>query len=99
MHGVRFLCSVAHCEVSSRKCRDDHDVADNAWKGGSLNTAEPAWSVRVAAGTQAWHEYVPIRSRGSTAADRLQIYRSFNFGSIATVVSHEGQMLVTLPVT
>lgn len=69
------------------QCRDDHDVADNAWKGGSLNTQEPAWSERVAAGTQAWHEYVPIRSRGATAADRLQIYRSFDFGSIATVVS------------
>ena len=62
-------------------------MADNAWKGGSLNTQEPAWSERVAAGTQAWHEYVPIRTRGSTAAERLQIYRSFDFGSIATVVS------------
>ena len=52
-----------------------------------MNTKEPEWSVRVAVGTQAWHEYVPIRTRGPTTAERLQIYRSFNFGSIATVVS------------
>lgn len=77
------ICMVSRMVSQLIQCRDDHDVADNAWKGGSLNTQEPAWSERVAAGTQAWHEYVPIRSR----ADRLEIYRSFDFGSIATVVS------------
>lgn len=62
-------------------------MANNAWKGGAANNAEEvAWSVRMAAGTQAWHEYIPIRSRGPTTSDRLQIYRSFNFGSIATLV-------------
>jgi alkaline phosphatase D len=72
---------------------DDHDVADNAWKGGSLNTKEPEWRSRVANGTQAWHEYVPIRTQGQTTAERLNIYRSFTFGSIATVAVVEGRFL------
>ena len=63
-------------------------MANNAWKGGAKNTAKDVtWSERMAAGVQAWHEYVPIRSAGPTEADRLKIYRSFNFGSIATLVS------------
>nr|QOL01235.1 putative extracellular protein TR9_042 [Trebouxia lynnae] len=71
---------------------DDHDVANNAWKGGAKNTAKGVtWSERMAAGVQAWHEYVPIRSAGPTEADRLKIYRSFNFGSIATLAVVEGR--------
>ncbi|KAL0047501.1 hypothetical protein WJX82_005010 [Trebouxia sp. C0006] len=55
---------------------DDHDVANNAWKGGAKDTASVPWSERMAAGVQAWHEYVPIRSAGPTKADRLKIHRT-----------------------
>lgn len=65
---------------------DDHDLADNAWSGGAANhdeADEGAFAARRAAAVQAYHEWLPTRV--PNAADPLQIYRSFDFGTLASL--------------
>lgn len=41
---------------------DDHEVANDAWKGGAENHSpetEGAWDARLAAARKAWHEWMP----------------------------------------
>ncbi|MBC7437281.1 MAG: alkaline phosphatase D family protein [Bdellovibrionales bacterium] len=65
---------------------DDHDIANNAWSGGAgahdPNT-EGSWVARRSAAIQAWQEWVPIRL--PEPANPLKIYRSFNFGNLASL--------------
>jgi alkaline phosphatase D len=64
---------------------DDHEFADNAWKGGALEhdpATEGAWSERKAAAEQAYFEWMPIREQ---AGDR-RIYRRLQFGSLVDLV-------------
>ena len=66
---------------------DDHEFADNAWTGGANNHdpwfGEGEWSPRRRAATQAYREWMPVRE----PSDRqpFQLYRSFRFGSLATL--------------
>lgn len=65
---------------------DDHDVADNAWSGGAANhdsASEGSFAERRAAAVQAWQEWLPVRV--PDAAAPLKIYRSFDFGSLASL--------------
>jgi alkaline phosphatase D len=65
---------------------DDHDVADNAWSGGAKNhdpATEGSFAARRAAATQAFREWLPIRM--PDPADLQKIYRSFDFGSLASL--------------
>ncbi|WP_189686481.1 alkaline phosphatase D family protein [Pseudorhodoferax aquiterrae] len=65
---------------------DDHDVADNAWSGGAANhdsASEGSFAERRAAAVQAWQEWLPVRV--PDAANPLKIYRSFDFGSLASL--------------
>ncbi|MFF4953581.1 alkaline phosphatase D family protein [Streptomyces chattanoogensis] len=60
---------------------DDHEFADNAWKGGAVNHtpgAEGDWSQRMAAAKQAYFEWMPVRPSvaGTT-------YRRLRFGRLA----------------
>lgn len=44
---------------------DDHETANDAWKGGAENHQpedEGGWSERVAAALQAYHEWMPVRT-------------------------------------
>lgn len=65
---------------------DDHDVADNAWLGGAENhdeTTEGSFAARRAAAVQAFHEWLPTRL--PDPANPLRIYRSFDFGTLASM--------------
>lgn len=65
---------------------DDHDLADNAWSGGAANHdegAEGTFNARRAAAVQAYHEWLPTRL--PDPALPLQIYRSFDIGTLASL--------------
>lgn len=65
---------------------DDHDLADNAWSGGAANhdeTSEGSFAARRAAAVQAYHEWLPTRL--PDPANPLLIYRSFDFGTLASL--------------
>ncbi|MDX2178476.1 MAG: alkaline phosphatase D family protein [Bryobacteraceae bacterium] len=59
---------------------DDHESANNAWKGGAQNhqpETEGDWETRKAVSAQAWREWMPVRETPYGA-----IYRSFRFGDL-----------------
>jgi alkaline phosphatase D len=65
---------------------DDHDLADNAWSGGAANhdeADEGSFAARRAAAVQAYHEWLPTRL--PDPANPLLIYRSFDFGTLASL--------------
>jgi len=65
---------------------DDHEFANDTWNGGAENhdpAKEGPFSARRAAALQAYHEWMPIRLPDATKNDR--IYRSFDFGSLASL--------------
>lgn len=65
---------------------DDHEVANDAWKDGAENhtpTTEGDFALRRAAAVKAWREWLPVREQDS--ANPLQIYRSFDFGSLLSL--------------
>ncbi|MGJ7546320.1 alkaline phosphatase D family protein [Variovorax sp. LT1R16] len=75
-----------HARVPLIAVWDDHDVADNAWSGGAANHEEPAegsFAARRAAAVQAYQEWLPIRL--PDPAKPLQIYRSFDIGTLASL--------------
>ena len=62
---------------------DDHESANDAWKGGAENHtegAEGAWSERFAAAHQAYAEWMPVRYEPGG-----QLYRRLDFGSLASL--------------
>lgn len=64
---------------------DDHEFADNAWKGGAANhqpATEGDYKARVAAAVRAYYEWMPIRQ---VHADRRRIDRSFRLGDLAEI--------------
>jgi phosphodiesterase/alkaline phosphatase D-like protein len=72
---------------------DDHETANDSWKGGAENhqsATEGDWIARRDAALQAYYEWIPIRdpgqrqpSDGATASSPLtQGYRSFRFGDV-----------------
>lgn len=66
---------------------DDHDVAGNGWVGGaSAHDAhrEGPWEERLAAGRQAWTEWLPVRL--PVPGDPARIYRHLPLGSLADLL-------------
>ncbi len=65
---------------------DDHEIANNSWKDGAENhnEGEGEYAVRKAAAIRAYHEWLPIRDRVKGGAG--PIYRSFNYGGIASLI-------------
>ena len=75
-----------HAKVPVIAVWDDHDVADNAWTGGAQNHdpgTEGSFAARRAAAMQAYREWLPIRL--PDPADPQKIYRSFDFGTLASL--------------
>ena len=75
-----------HAKVPVIAIWDDHDLADNAWSGGAANHdegSEGSFVARRAAAVQAYHEWLPTRR--PDPADPLKIYRSFDFGNLASL--------------
>ena len=73
---------------------DDHEVANDTFKGGAENHTEGAegrLTDRRAAAVQAWHEWLPVRA--PDAKDLLKIYRSFDFGGLAAMHMLETRLI------
>ncbi|HEX4895831.1 MAG TPA: alkaline phosphatase D family protein [Solimonas sp.] len=73
---------------------DDHETADNSSRDAAVNhtpETEGDWAVRVAAGLQAFYEWLPVRQ--VDAADPRKNYRSFRFGDLAELVMLEERLL------
>lgn len=73
---------------------DDHETADNSWKGGAVNhnevgASEGDWSLRVSAGLQAFYEWMPIRQ---TNADLRKNFRTFRLGTLADLIMVETRL-------
>jgi phosphodiesterase/alkaline phosphatase D-like protein len=75
---------------------DDHETANDSWKGGAENhqsATEGDWIARRDAALKAYYEWIPIRepgqrqqSDGATASSPLtQGYRSFSFGDVLSL--------------
>jgi alkaline phosphatase D len=79
----------AHAVISTI---DDHELADNAWSGGS-DTHDPAvngpWENRKRAALRAWEEWTPSRVRPGTLGE--PIYRSLEVGSLFTLMVLESR--------
>ncbi|MDT0496430.1 alkaline phosphatase D family protein [Algiphilus sp. W345] len=72
---------------------DDHETANDSWSGGAENhqpDSEGDWLLRVAAATQAYHEWLPIRTPDPSLLTR--IYRRFDFGDLAELVMLETRL-------
>jgi alkaline phosphatase D len=67
---------------------DDHEIADNAWRGGAHNhnngAEEGPWAARRAAAMQAYYEWLPVRPPQPGLRER--IYRAFAFGDLAELI-------------
>jgi alkaline phosphatase D len=64
---------------------DDHELVNGIWKDGAEghDASEGSFTARRAAAAQAWREWLPVRV--PDPANPLQVYRSFNFGNLATL--------------
>lgn len=65
---------------------DDHEVANDSWRGGADNhdpATEGDFFARRAAALQAYHEWMPVRL--ADPADPLRIARSFDFGELLSL--------------
>jgi alkaline phosphatase D len=65
---------------------DDHELANNAWKGGAQNhqpETEGPWDLRRAAAYRAYLEWLPVREQAGLTP---RLYRSFRFGALADLV-------------
>jgi alkaline phosphatase D len=75
---------VFHAKMPLIAVWDDHEVSNDSYKDGA-QAHDPAtdgvYTVRRAAGLQAFHEWMPIR----TDSDKTKIYRSFDFGSLVSL--------------
>lgn len=71
---------------------DDHESANDAWRGGAQNhdpATEGDWWLRREVATRAWYEWLPVRE----PVDRslLAAWRSFDVGGLLTVTVVEAR--------
>lgn len=85
----------AHARAAFICVWDDHETANDAWVGGAQNhnpVKEGDWRARKAAALQAYFEWMPIRSP-KAGSDPAAIFRSFEFGDLATLAMVETRLL------
>jgi alkaline phosphatase D len=65
---------------------DDHESANNSWKGGAENhdAGEGDWQTRKANAIRAWYEWLPVREW--PFVPNGLIYRTFRFGDLADLI-------------
>lgn len=71
-----------HAQVPWIVIWDDHESANDAWRGGAENhdpAAEGPWAARAAAARKAYLEWMPVRTGGSDG----RLYRRLRFGTLA----------------
>lgn len=72
---------------------DDHEFADDTWSGGALNhnEGEGHFADRKRAAIKAYYEWLPIRP---VLPDRqIRIYRSFEFGQLASLMMLDTRLI------
>ncbi len=71
---------------------DDHESANNTWKGGAENHQqdEGDWGIRRAESLQAFYEWLPIRDPGE-GGSREEYWRHYKFGDLASLITLEGR--------
>lgn len=85
----------AHARAAFICVWDDHEVANDGWVGGAENhdpATEGNWAARKAVAMQAYFEWMPIRETRRKLG-RAAIYRSFEFGDLATLAMVETRLL------
>ncbi|MGB3739721.1 MAG: alkaline phosphatase D family protein [Pontixanthobacter sp.] len=91
----------AHARAAFICVWDDHETANDSWIGGAQNhqsETEGNWQSRKAAAMQAYFEWMPIRSPAA-GSGREAIYRSFEFGNLASLAMLETRLVArTKPV-
>ena len=73
---------------------DDHEVANDTWRGGAENhhdKAEGAFDDRKASALRAWYEWMPVRDPVPGRAFEA-INRSFDFGDLASLTMLESRL-------
>ena len=71
---------------------DDHELADDTWRGGAGGhdeAEEGPWAARKEAALRAWREWMPVRLPPPPNEDR--IYRTLRFGELADVIVLDGR--------
>lgn len=71
---------------------DDHETANNPWKGGAKNhnANEGSWEARRAASLQAYYEWLPVRDPAK-ASERAKYWRHYKFGDLASLITLESR--------
>jgi alkaline phosphatase D len=85
----------AHARAAFICVWDDHEVANDSWSSGAenhQNETEGDWAARKAVAMQAYFEWMPIRDPDPLRA-REAIFRSFEFGDLATLAMVETRLL------
>jgi alkaline phosphatase D len=84
----------AHARAPWISVWDDHEVANDTWKGGAENhheKTEGAFQDRKAAAMRAWYEWMPVRDPVPGRALEA-INRSFDFGDLASLTMLETRL-------
>lgn len=71
---------------------DDHEMANDAYSSGAQNhggEGEGSWNARQLAAATAYREWMPVRGLHTDAP--FDLYRSFEFGDLATLVMMEAR--------
>ncbi len=84
-----------HAAHTFMSCWDDHESANNPWTGGAQNhqpAREGDWQARREASVRAYFEWMPVREPewlDRPGATRMQFWRSYSFGDLATLTTLE----------
>jgi alkaline phosphatase D len=97
----RYACYRSDADLQAAHARapwicvwDDHETANDAWRGGAQNhqSGEGEWSARKAAAVQAFLEWIPIRPP-EPGKPREDICRTFELGNLATLIMMENRLV------
>jgi alkaline phosphatase D len=72
---------------------DDHEISNDTWKSGAENHNEDEgpFDARRRAAIQAFYEWLPIRENDPELTG--EIYRSFNFGDLASLIMLDTRLI------
>lgn len=77
----------AHAAVPFISSWDDHETANNSWRGGAANHQpgmEGPWEDRRTAALRAYFEWMPVREP-QHQSEPFRFYRTFRWGRLATL--------------
>jgi alkaline phosphatase D len=76
---------------------DDHEIANDAWRGGAQNhqeASEGSYAERRAAAVRAYREWLPLREEGMAGPEARdpRLWRSFRVGGLAELLMLETRL-------